>query len=91
MKTSSKLILRWSLELAGFSYRMIHRKESLNTKADVLSYSEFLDEPMEDNMLEQKQDLHQISEQGKAKATFTKQLRAIPSQKFAKASMLSEA
>ena len=76
MKTSSKLIIRWSLELAGFSYRMIHRKGSLNTNTDVLSRSEFLDEPTEQDMADQKQDFHQLTEHNKANASLADQLRA---------------
>ena len=39
----SKLLLHWSLELAEFSYRVVHRAGSLNTNADVLSRAPFLD------------------------------------------------
>ena len=82
MKTSSKLILIWSLELAGFSYRMVHSKGSLNTNADVLSRSDFLDDPTDEDIADFKQDLHKLA----PSQTYEEQLRAIEPQKITKIS-----
>ena len=74
MKTSSKLILRWSLELG-----------SLNINADMLSCSAFLNEPTKEDLADFRQDLHKVAQEQE----YEKQILAVNHQKVSKISMLS--